>query len=284
MIAYVLKRMPLAKLVDNVLPVVPHVATLCLLCVYDTPNLFLRKGIANQFGRAYSSPIGHHLAMERTMNQIVEILPDRLAAVMQRELKSGSHDNFEAGLCFMEGVSYVAGEPWSDTPQCACPVIATFLRGWNDALPDARRTELLRDLIPRLVGSNSTPEVELKRSLLAADWLVRTHTPAWLRLAGLTAQADALAGLPEITAMAQIPGIKPAIEAVRRDASAARAAAGDAAWDAAWAAAGAAARAAAWAAAGDAAGDAAKKKLAPTVDELQTSALALVAKMLDVQA
>jgi hypothetical protein len=248
------------------------------------------------------------------MTIAVEVLPDRLAQVMQRDLNSGGHNDFESGFCVMEAVSYVAGEPWSDIPQCACPVIATFLRGWNDALPDDLRTDLLRGLIPRLVGTKSTPEVELKRSLLAADWLVRIHTPAWLRLAGLNAQAESLSGLPEITAMAQVPGINPAIEAVRRDAAAAWVAAGAAAGDAAWSAAGDASWVAAGAAAGDAAGDAAwsaagdaawsaagnaawvaawfavgadagadaKKKLAPTVAELQVSALGLIEKMMGV--
>jgi len=162
--------------------------------------------------------------------------------------------------------------------------------------------------------------LELKRSLMAADWLIRVHTPAWLRLAGLVKQAESLEQLPEITAMKQFPSIRGPIEAVRQDADAAgdaaRAAAGDAARDAAraaaWAAAGdaaraaaraaagaaawAAARAAAWAAAGDAAraaaGDAARdaaraaswaaagKKLAPTVAELQKSALSLVKRMI----
>ena len=50
---------------------------------------------------------------------------------------------------------------------------------------------------------------------------------------------------------------------------------------AAWAAAWDAARAAAWAAAWAAAGDAAWKKIAPTVDELQRSAVALVERMIE---
>jgi hypothetical protein len=58
------------------------------------------------------------------MTIAVEVLPDRLAQVMHRDLNSGGHNDFESGLCVMEAVSYVAGEPWSDTPQCACPVIA----------------------------------------------------------------------------------------------------------------------------------------------------------------
>ncbi len=193
-------------------------------------------------------------------------------------LYSGKHEP-DGMMCVMEAVAFVAGEKWSDAPECSCPVIGTFMRAWNDALPnDEERTELLLPLIPRIVGTRGSKKLEKVRALMAADWLVRVHTPAWLRLAGLTAHADELASLPEITSAAQVLSIRPAIEAARRDATAAwdaaRAAAGDAAWDAAWAAAwdavmaGAgdaawdaardaawdAARAAAWAGAGDAAG------------------------------
>ncbi len=195
--------------------------------------------------------------MQITVNE------DRLAEITA--LEHGSHDA-SGHFCAMEAVAYVAGEPWSDHPQCACPVIGTFMRSWNDALPnDDERTRLLMPLIPRLVGTRSTKAIEDRRAMMAADWLVRTHTPAWLRLAGLTAQADAIASLPEITSMAQIPSIREPLEAVRRDAAAAGAAAGaaaraaarDAAWAAAWAAARAAARDAARDAAWDAAGAAA---------------------------
>ncbi|WP_201451754.1 hypothetical protein [Rhodovarius lipocyclicus] len=176
--------------------------------------------------------------------------PDLTKVASIPPLSSGGHHPSDGEMCVMEAVAFVAGEPWSDSPACACPVIGAFLRAWNDGLPDDERDALLRPLIPRLVGTKSTPAVEHRRSLMAADWLVREHTPAWLRLAGLTAQADALAGLPEITSMAQVPSIRPAIEAARRDAAAAWDAARDAAWDAA--------RDAAWAAAWDAAWDAAR--------------------------
>jgi hypothetical protein len=237
--------------------------------------------------------------------------PTRLAKLSTLPaLSSGSHKSIKDGFCVMEAVSWVAREPWSDHPECACPVISAFLRAWNDALPNNERDELLRPLIVRLVGTKSSKAIEHRRSLMAADWLVRTQTPAWLRLAGLSAQADALATLPEITSMAQIPSIRGPIEAAQRDASAAGdaaggaawaaagaaawaaawAAAGDAAWaaagdaagDAAWAAAGAAARAAARAAAGAAARAAARAKLAPTCRELQLSALQLVERMISV--
>jgi hypothetical protein len=233
-------------------------------------------------------------------------------------LKPGAHDEASKEMCIMEAVAYVANEPWSDHPQCASPVIAAFLRSYNDSVSDDVR-QTLKPFILRLVGTASTPQVEERRSLMAADWLVRVHTPAWLRLAGLIKNAESLESLPEITAMAQIPSIKGPLEMARTDAAAAGAAAGDAAWAAAgdaawaaawaaagdaagaaaraaagaaawaaagaaawaaaWAAAGAAAWAAAWAAAGDAAGDALK----PTVLKLQATIPALIKKMIAAQ-
>ncbi len=217
-------------------------------------------------------------------------------------LSSGGHSSDDGKMCVMEAVAYVAGEPWSDHPQCACPVISAFLRAWNDDLPDDERDGLLRPLIPLLIGTRSTAAVERKRSVLAADWFIRTFTPAWLRLAKLTVQADLLAGLPEITDMAQCPSLMPALTAIRqaaaRDAAgaaardAAWAAAGDAARDAAWIAAWGAARGVAWAAAGAVAWDAAmaaaaaaasaaaKVDLTPTRLTLQQSALTLVHRMI----
>ncbi len=77
----------------------------------------------------------------------------KLRRVKRLKFKSGSHDppNGKMEACVMEAVSYVAGEVWSDHPECACPVIASFLRSWNDGLPnDAERTRLLRPLVTRL--------------------------------------------------------------------------------------------------------------------------------------
>lgn len=251
------------------------------------------------------------------MNTSIEIDADRLKAITA--LAGGAHHENNSEMCVMEAVAFVAREPWSDQPQCACPVIGAFLRSWNDSLPNNERNELLLPLIPRLVGTRGSKALEERRSLMAVDWIVRTHTPAWLRLAGLTVQADALSSLPEITSMAQVPSIKPAIDAARTDAAAAwaaaraaaRDAAGAAAWATAWDAARAAARAAAWdaanaaakaaawavakAAAWNAAGAAgwavAKAEgaakvaawgaLADTRKELQRSALALVGRMIE---
>ena len=183
------------------------------------------------------------------------IIEDRAAELEKIELKPGSHSKQDA-FCVMELVAYVAGEPWSDHPECACPALTAFAMPWNDSLNDRDRQKL-KPYVLRLVGTRSTPDVESRRSWLACDWLVRTFTPAWLRLTGLTSDADALAGLPELTSKELVEVALPVIEKAKGSGDAARDAAWDAAraaaGDAAWAAAGAAAGDAAWAAAGAAA-------------------------------
>ena len=230
------------------------------------------------------------------------------------EVLQGAHTP-DGRFCVMEAVAYVAGEPWSDHPQCASKVIADFLRGWNDGMDDADR-QMLKPFIPRLVNTAGTPAQEKARSWMALDWYCRVSAPAWLRLARLDAEAAAVeAGAPIVDsksakaaqgalsdasakARAAWAAAGAAAWAAARDAAgaaawaaardaagaAARAAAGDAAraaaWDAAGDAAGAAARDAAGAAAWDAAGAAAGAALRPTVVALQKSALELVERML----
>jgi len=182
-------------------------------------------------------------------------------------LAAGSHAPGSGEMCVMEAAAYIAAEPWSDHPECVSPVIAAFLRSWNDALPDGQRHQLVRYLTPVADGGvlgtgPADPPLEQRRAWMATDWVVRVHTPAWLRLAGLDDQAATLEQLPEIASTETATPIRPALAAAGDAArDAAWAAAGDAAraaaWDAAWAAAWAAARDAAWDAAGDAAWDAA---------------------------
>jgi hypothetical protein len=99
----------------------------------------------------------------------------------------------------MEMVAYLAGEDHSDKPECTCPVIAAFVRRLNDAMPnDDIRTSLLLPLVPKLVGTRSTPEIELRRAFIAADWAVRVAAPTALRSAGLDEEAQTLELLPAV--------------------------------------------------------------------------------------
>ena len=233
---------------------------------------------------------------EQRREDMTTLTIEELAAVT---LGSGSHSTREEGVCAMEAVAWLAGEPHSDAPECASPVIAAFLRSWNDSLPtDEDRQRLLLPLLPLVVDTRADDGTELRRSYMALDWLVRVHVPAWLRLAGLDNQADVLSGLDEITGPATMEKALPALNTAWAAGPAAWDA-GDAAWDAAWAvaraagaagagawaagavardAAGATALDAAWAITRDAAWDAGDA-LGPTVAELQASAQDLVRRM-----
>ena len=113
------------------------------------------------------------------------------------QVKSGAHESVEHGLCIMEAVAYIAHEQHSDHPQCVSPVIGAFMRTWNDSMNDEDRQQL-KALIPVVMDTARTPEDEERRAWMATDWLVRVHTPAWLRLAGLSEHADRLASLPRL--------------------------------------------------------------------------------------
>jgi hypothetical protein len=142
-----------------------------------------------------------------------EIIQGRLVTLADLELKSGSHNDFDRGVCAMEAVAWLAGEKHSDRPTCACPVIASFMRRWNDRLPnDDDRNRYLRPLLPLLVSTRSTRAAERRRAWMATDWTVRTQIPAALRLAGLAELAAKLEALPEA---ATIVEIRPALAGVR---------------------------------------------------------------------
>ena len=103
-------------------------------------------------------------------------------------LAKGKHQSAEQGACVMELASMLAGEPFTDHPQSVSAPIASFLRRYNDLLDDRRR----QDLYPyasRVVGTASTPRVELARVQRLMAWgeemWATRHWPLRLRLGGL---------------------------------------------------------------------------------------------------
>lgn len=68
------------------------------------------------------------------------------------DLKKGAHANLNEGYCVMELVSYLANEPWSDRPQCACPILTEYTICINDRFNDEHR-QLLKPIIPLLLNS-----------------------------------------------------------------------------------------------------------------------------------
>lgn len=84
-------------------------------------------------------------------------------------LSPGNHKSPEDGACVMELASMLAGEPFSDHPTTACPVIASLLRAFNDALEDEPRQELY-GYAAKAVGSRGSRGVEHARLERLIAW------------------------------------------------------------------------------------------------------------------
>ena len=231
----------------------------------------------------------------------VRVDPARLARVTT--LAGGPNANPDQGLSALEAAAYLAGEPHSNQPACASPSIAAFIRTWGDGLKQAERDGLILPLLPRLVGTHVSAVLERRRIAMVADWLVRTHVPAWFRLAKLNVEADELADRAELTDIADLASLCDHLKRARKRAavanltlrqtgSAVRAAAWDATQQAAWITvrdaleeAGPPILAAGWDAAYAAAYAATraygKAPLEPTRRALQHAALALVERMIE---
>ncbi len=97
--------------------------------------------------------------MFRSGPRVPELIP---------ELSRGKHRSPRKGACFMEMVSYLAGEPWSDHPACTHPLLAALARLVNDHTSDAGRRNLV-ELAPSMIGLTSIdPHVDVRIALRAA--------------------------------------------------------------------------------------------------------------------
>ena len=198
------------------------------------------------------------------MSAAVTPIAERVSKLPELTLAHGSHPSFTKGHCALEVVAWVAGEKHSDHPECVCPAIATFVRNWNDQLPDdATRTRVLGPLLLGMLNTRASAtqggdKLLVRRSYMAIDWEIRSRTPAFLRAIGLEEEAKALETLPEITNARELAAAEAVADRANNAASAAWSAAWSAARSAAESAAESAARSAAWSAAESAAGSAAE--------------------------
>ena len=99
----------------------------------------------------------------RSENGVVTMNPERV------RLDAGSHDSPGDGACVVELASLLAREEFSDRPECVCPVIAAFLRGWNDRAAYADR-QRLRPYAQRIVGTRASRNVTRWRRDLCLAW------------------------------------------------------------------------------------------------------------------
>ena len=138
-------------------------------------------------------PQGHHGGVLAIMTTTIS--ERKLKRITHLEIGAHSPDSTWS---LMEAVAYVAGESWSDSPECTCPVLASYGRSLNDYMPYDQRQRLI-PIIPSLIGTKAGREVELRRAYLLVDVAVRVMAPMALRAAHLDEEAHNLASLPEIT-------------------------------------------------------------------------------------
>lgn len=84
-------------------------------------------------------------------------------------LSKGKHAAPTEGACVMELASMLAGEPFSDRPASACPVLGGFLRAYNDRIDDTRRQDLYR-YASDVVETRGSAEVERARERRCLEW------------------------------------------------------------------------------------------------------------------
>src|SRR4051794_31342934 len=96
-------------------------------------------------------------------------------------LKRGRHVSPAAGACVMEVASMLSDEPFTDEPGCVCPVIAEFLRTYNDQVDDERRQDLYA-YAALVVDTRDGAAVERGRADLCLDWWLAASSPRRLQL------------------------------------------------------------------------------------------------------
>jgi hypothetical protein len=83
-------------------------------------------------------------------------------------LSRGSHASPDEGACVMELASMLAHEPFSDHPRSVCPVIAEFLRTYNDTVDDDRRQDLYT-YASAVVGTRGARALERRRARMCLE-------------------------------------------------------------------------------------------------------------------
>lgn len=134
---------------------------------------------------------------------MTQIMPERLEQFTKGlvTLDHGSHDDFNDGHCSMEIVAWLAGEGHTDAPRCASPVLTRYTIRLNDRW-DAEQRQALAPFLPRMVGTGGDG-LDNERERIALDFLTGRALAPWLRLAGMDAEADQLAGLADRPAAEQ---------------------------------------------------------------------------------
>ena len=114
------------------------------------------------------------------------MIQDRMPDVVP-VLSRGKHRNPRKGACFMEFASLLAGERWSDHPDCTHPLLAALARDVNDHIGDEARRQIA-PLVPEVIGLNlDDPIIDalLAREVALAALPIASADRQWVAAVGL---------------------------------------------------------------------------------------------------
>jgi hypothetical protein len=112
-------------------------------------------------------------------------------------LARGKHTSPRSGACVMELASMLAGEEFTDRPASVCPVVAAFLRAYNDAVDDRRRQDLYR-YASAAVGSRASSQVMRARALRCLEELRALRRWPFATLTAPRAMPDSVPGIERL--------------------------------------------------------------------------------------
>ena len=95
--------------------------------------------------------------------------PTTNLGTIKPHLSRGSHMTSAMGTCVMELASVLAGEPFSDRPECIHPTLAKVARMVNDQVGDGERQRLVPLLPQMMSGPRSGERVGLIIALTCLD-------------------------------------------------------------------------------------------------------------------
>ncbi|MFL5845808.1 MAG: hypothetical protein ACJ762_14060 [Solirubrobacteraceae bacterium] len=99
-------------------------------------------------------------------------------------LARGRHRSPEQGVCTMELAALLSEDRFTDHPARVCPVIAAFLRGYNDAVGDRRRADLFAVAAAVLGTRTAVEQTREQRGQAVQEWALavwkmRRPRPPW---------------------------------------------------------------------------------------------------------
>jgi hypothetical protein len=92
----------------------------------------------------------------------MSLIPENLPVI-----SGGKHSSPEEGACVMEYISLLAGEEWTDYPECTHRSLAVLAQRANDALPQSRRHEMF-SRVNRLFGTGAIGVEETDKAVSVA--------------------------------------------------------------------------------------------------------------------